>query len=86
MLLSVVRDNQHGSNMGQPQPFGNYSVIRIFDSVKTNIPVVLKFLHTLKIEGMNYCSINTAKAALNTCIILKDGKQLGMDSDVQQFV
>ena len=56
------------------------------DNVHTNVKTVLIFLQSLKDSGFSYSSINSAKAALTSSVVLPEGKQLGTDNDIHHFM
>ena len=55
-------------------------------NVFTTVPVILSFLQTLFEEQLSYSSINTAKAAVNTCIMLPNNQPLSASADVRTFM
>jgi integrase len=56
------------------------------DFVHTRIPIVLDFLQTLVAAGLSYSTVNTAKAAVSTVIILPKDINLGTAPDVISFL
>ena len=56
------------------------------DAVNTTIPEVLQFLHSIFSRDLSYSTINTARSAISTCILLPNGQNLGQHRDVQAFM
>ena len=59
---------------------------RRINTTITTVPLVLNFLQTLVDSGLSYASINTAKSAVSTVVILPDNIQLGTHVDVKVFM
>ena len=56
------------------------------DVIKSTVPIVLGFLHTLLDDKLGFSSLNIAKSAINTCVILPEGQHLGTNADVKAFM
>ena len=54
------------------------------DATRTTIPRILEFLQLMVDQHFSYSSI--AKAAVNTCVILPNGEQLGLNVNVRAFL
>ena len=54
--------------------------------IDTTVQLILEFLQTLVRDGLSYSSINTAKSALATCVILPGTQTLGTAPDVIAFI
>ena len=52
----------------------------------TTVPRVLEFLQTLVDRDFSYSTVNMAKSAITTCIILPQQEQLGLNPDVKTFM
>jgi hypothetical protein len=57
-----------------------------YDDIRTTVPRILTFLQTLIDAKFSYSSINSAKAAISTCVTLPQGQQLGTDPDIKTFM
>jgi integrase len=64
----------------------NFCALNNWDTTYSTVPRVLQFLQTLVDDKFSYSSVNTAKSALNTCIILPQEQTLGLNKDVRLFL
>jgi hypothetical protein len=85
-MLASRRASSNYQYKGYLQRWEAYCKTGQCDSIITDTQTVLAFLQTLVQQGLSYSSINLAKSAVSTVVILPGGIQLGTVPEVKTFL
>ena len=77
VILHSRRNSTDKQYVPHIKAWENFCFVNKFNPVYTTIQNVLMFLQTVFDRQLSYSSINTAKSALSTCVILPNNEQLG---------
>jgi integrase len=85
-MLQSRRESSNKQYANHIRKWNTYCKTLKLDPTFTTVPVALDFLQTLFDAELTYSSINTAKAAINTVVILPGSQTLGASVDTHTFM